>query len=262
MATAAHQPEEFARALAERFGLTPPVDIHNLARHLGLEIREVDSEGLEAALIRVPGRARGIIAVRRGTQPIGRYRFALAHEAGHFSLPGHGAPEAACLKHEVECWIETRSRREESANRFAAELLLPSAFVRSILTSEIASMATAEALAEQCQTSLTAAALRCVLLDERARALVTSVGGKIVRCKANHLFRYKVAVGSTLDHYSHAKHLSDDSDAHFKHGYVAESAWLVDATTMPGRTLYEDSVLLPAYDSVLTILTPADALGW
>ena len=80
MASAAHQPEEFARALTERFGLIPPVNLHDLARRIGLEIREVDTEDLEGALIRVPGRARGIIAVRRGIQPVGRYRFTVAHE--------------------------------------------------------------------------------------------------------------------------------------------------------------------------------------
>lgn len=255
MASAAHQPEEFARALAERFDLTPPINLYDLARRLGLEIREVDSEELEAALIRVPGRARGIIAVRRGTQPIGRYRFALSHEISHLLLPGHGATEAACLRDDVECWIETRSRREESANRFAAELLLPSALVRSVLSSEIMSMATAESLAAQCQTSLTAAALRCVMMDESPRALVTSVGGRIVRYKANALFRGKIAVGSVLDHYSFAKHLSDEPEGSFKHGYVHRSAWLVGEKPGANPTVYEDSVMLPAYDSVLTILT-------
>jgi len=186
------QPEDFARALLARFNITKAVDLYELADKIGLRIREVDARSFEGALVRVWNKPNGIIAVRRNVREIGRKRFTIAHEMGHYILPGHGKFERACKSENIESWRGGIPSHEVAANRFASELLLPTLQVRRIVQTQLASIETAKYLSTNLQTSLTAALLKSVDVTEERCCVVMSKNNVIEWAKPNETFGHHV----------------------------------------------------------------------
>jgi hypothetical protein len=219
-----------------------------------LQIREVDSEGFEGALLRVPGRSRGIIAVRRDISELARKRFTIAHEIGHYVLPGHGSVNAVCTHAEIELDIAESQMREKSANRFASELLLPRALVVPLIQERGISIKTAKHISKLFQVSLTATAMKCVESSDQPCALVISVGNVVARFYHNALFDYRISLGWTLRSDTKAYFLSEHSDDMTDTGEVPATAWLDRQGLQRDVMITEDSIFLPNYDQVLTIL--------
>jgi hypothetical protein len=254
MANPPAQPEDFARALRSRFSISGAVDLQTLAAEIGLKIREVEVEGFEGALVRRANRPQGVVAVKRDIRENGRKRFCIAHEMGHYLLPGHGTKESICLKEDIESFRQGIPKQEEAANRFAAELLLPSSEIAPIVRKESATIAVAKIVGEQYQTSLTAAALKCI---EQTRnevcAVVLSASGIIRWCRLNDQFTEYVRIGQHLSDDSLASDLSKDMRE--KDGSVPATAWINKYGLSTDAMIWEDSIFLPYYNSVLTIIT-------
>jgi site-specific DNA recombinase len=85
----------------------------------------------------------------------GRERFTLAHEIGHFVLPGQQEVSAPCKQQRIENWDADLYRPEFEANRFAAEILMPRGLMAEFVQSE-PSMELIRSIAQLCGTSLTA----------------------------------------------------------------------------------------------------------
>ncbi len=254
MAGKTAQPEDFARALRSRFNLSGAVDLHDLASKIRLNLREVEAEGFEGALVRRANRPEGMVAVKRDIRENGRKRFCIAHEIGHYLLPGHGTNESICLKEDIESFREGIPEQEAAANRFATELLLPSSEIIPVVKKESATIALAKAVSEQYQTSLTAAALKCVeLATKEVCAAVMSTDGIIRWCRLNDQFTEYVRVGQRLSEESFAHILS--REVREKDGMVSATAWINKYGSSSDAKIWEDSIFLPYYNSVLTIIT-------
>lgn len=125
-----------AEALVDSLGITEvPVDVAAVARHLGLQVMQVDLNEEISGLLITRTQA-SCIAIRK-QDPEVRRRFSIAHETGHY-----------CLRHQFEPGehvhvdrghlISLRSNRsstgtnlkEIEANQFAACLLMPSRLLR------------------------------------------------------------------------------------------------------------------------------------
>jgi predicted NBD/HSP70 family sugar kinase len=234
--------------------------LDELAQSIGLSIKEVNSQGFDGALIRLPGKPRGIVAVRKDIREVGRKRFTIAHEIGHYILPGHGASNAVCKDGNVESWGREVSGQEDAANRFASELLLPTTQLEPIVRKYSASIETARSISKKFQTSLTAAALKCVDLADMACVLVVTVDGVIRRYRSNKMWSYPIPVGASLVAGTIAKHLGRGRDQRSKCGSVLAEAWLKNPYLRGDGMLQEDSILLPNYNTILTILTVTETL--
>lgn len=110
-----------------------PIDPEQIARHLGIEIRKLDPEDqtLSGFLLRhSEGTGRPIIGVNRRHTPA-RRRFTVAHELGHFLL--HRWGDVRVDRHMISRRDERSSKGEYTeeieANQFAAELLMPAAWL-------------------------------------------------------------------------------------------------------------------------------------
>lgn len=255
MATAASKPEDFARTLLTRLNVKQPADIADLARAVGIRVREVKSTGFDGALVRLSGRPRGIIAVRASIRELGRKRFTIAHEIGHYILPGHGAVGTFCSGDQIEKWGEDETNQEDAANRFASEFLLPSGQVGPLVKEKAVSIETAKFVSNEFQTSLTAAALKCVEVTDDSCALVVSVDGMVRHYRSSRLWRYIIPVGSKLGPGTLAKQLLNDLNKRQKSGVVNARAWAMDYSMLPNAEVVEDSILLPRYNTVLSMLT-------
>lgn len=254
------QPETYARALLAKLRLARVQDLNAFAGSIGLKVREVDSEGFEGALVRVPNRPKGIIAVKRSIRERGRKRFTVMHEVGHYVLPGHGVVDCVCKTENIESWRRSVPEHEVSANRFAAELLLPRAEVAKYVRQHTATISVARKVCDEFEASLTASTLKCVEVTEEECAVVWSEGGLIKWCRPNDNFRYYVRVNERVSADSFAAELFKGPLERERDGSVPAEAWVSSYRLHAGATLWEDSILLPYYNSVLTILTITNSL--
>lgn len=248
-------PEAYARSLLSHLKLKRIGDLSSFMALLGLRIREVDSDDFEGALLRVPQQLKGIVAIKRDIREEGRKRFTVCHEVGHFILPGHGATDCICLTSEVESWRKGIPEQELAANRFGAELLLPYSEVAPLVQKSKATIGLAKRISTEFNSSLTAAALKCVEVTEEKCALVYSVNGVIKWFRANDNFHYFVRVNQRVDDHSYASQLFRNPHTEEPDGAVPAEAWLESDRLLPNSRIWEDSILLPYYNSAITILT-------
>lgn len=252
MSTDAPGPEEYSRALLAKLNMSQPIDMAALAEACGLRLREVKSTGFDGALVQVPGVEGGIVAIREGIEER-RKRFTIAHEIGHYVLHGHGLERQACKEAEIEAWSDEASNQERDANLFASELLLPLEEIEPIVRQKGTSLETARFISEKFETSLTAAALRCVEASDDTCALVVSFDGVVSWFKGNNFWKYFISVHCALGPGTLAKQLFSGGKGQ-KSGIVSAMAWTGSGKMLPDAEIVEDSLLLPRYKTVLSLL--------
>jgi uncharacterized protein DUF955 len=116
-----------AERLVSKYALKPPIDVWELAREFAeVEVDNIPTQcdGLVVGL----DRPRPLVLID-GTQHETRQRFTLAHELGHILLPWH-VGNFVCDTHEGDWSVRAD---EPEANRFAAELLVPGAWLRDLV---------------------------------------------------------------------------------------------------------------------------------
>lgn len=121
----------------------------------------------------------------------GFQRFTIAHELGHFFLPGH--PEVI---HEMGGAHMSRAgfagpavSIEVEADHFASGLLLPTSLVRRHLSDEPIGLEGIESLASVSCCSLTASAIRTAECAPYPMAIVVSEGGQVRYCFMSDSFK-------------------------------------------------------------------------
>jgi hypothetical protein len=230
-----------------------------LAQKIGLRIRHVPSTGFDGALVRIANRPSGIIAVRQNMEEP-RKRFTIAHEIGHFVLPGHDDESRVCGEEEIEAPSDEAidkanqedKKLEQAANNFAAELLMPSPVIGRIVTKSGISIDTCEFVSRLFEVSLTAAAARCVEGTPQylQPALVVSKNGMVKYFVKSVGFSEYIEINRPIPLDSLAKQLSARGPRK-KEGHVSASMWI---DTRLDALIREESILLPGYDTVVTLL--------
>jgi hypothetical protein len=167
----------------ERRIATLPVDPIALARDLGIEVKtkSVGANGVSGMLLRV-GNAFGI-AYATHIDNIGFQHFSVAHELGHYFLPGHiDAVLADDDVHESRAGFASGDRYEMEADHFAAGLLMPRPLFTDAMHRAGDGLAAIKTLADLCQTSLTATGIRYTQCTRDPMAVVLSTGSQINYC--------------------------------------------------------------------------------
>jgi Zn-dependent peptidase ImmA (M78 family) len=221
---------------------------------LHLSIKEVVSRDFEAVLVCRADRNKGIIAVNRNIKEQGRKRFAICHEIGHFVLPGHGVDGCICKSEDIESWRKGGPDYEIEANEFASELLLPYKAVFPFVKKGKATIAVAKDIATRFGASLTASCLKCVEVTEEKCAFVCSVNGSIKWFRRNENFWLTIRKGQ-LSNESLARQLFTASSIKEQDGAVPADAWLENEDLTSDARIWEESLLMPNYNSTITILT-------
>jgi len=99
----------------------PPVDIAGIIAQLGIALYYEDFSKLDGIALKSPGLAA--IIVNRNL-PETRQRFTIAHELAHIIMPHRGEYYV--------CYPGRNKAMEKSANKFAAEILMPKPMVLSL----------------------------------------------------------------------------------------------------------------------------------
>lgn len=126
------RPRKIAARLADRLGLTPPVDIRALLERYA-EIEEMSvPAACDAVVIGLnqPSVARPRVIINRAKPPR-RRRFSMGHELGHILIPGHVGIEVCFMQ---EAFYDTSSDDEREAHAFAAEVLMPTRWLARIVS--------------------------------------------------------------------------------------------------------------------------------
>ena len=111
--------QDYARALYKHVDIeTAPIPLEPILDALNVELREDDFTGIDGIAFKGP--EYRLIVVDKNLPPE-RKRFTIAHELGHIVMPHRGGYQI--------CYPGKNKRMEATADRFAAELLMPEPLV-------------------------------------------------------------------------------------------------------------------------------------
>ena len=77
-----------SEAFLRRFGLDSRDRLTEIAEEFGIDVLYRPAESFDGALLRIRDAQRGCIVINSRIREESRRRFTLAHEIGHFVLPG------------------------------------------------------------------------------------------------------------------------------------------------------------------------------
>lgn len=178
----------FATREAERFvrerGIsTLPVDPFVIAEDLDILVqpKPASAGGVSGMLIRYGDEYAITYATHIDNE--GFKRFSVAHELGHYCLPGHtDALLAHSDIHESHAGFVSDDRYEREADHFAAGFLMPDPMFSRVLGRFGDGLEAVEGLADLCRSSRTATAIRYAEKTAAPVAVVVSTGPCVNYC--------------------------------------------------------------------------------
>jgi Zn-dependent peptidase ImmA (M78 family) len=200
-------------------------------------------------------RAGGVVTVNGNTRERGRQRFTLAHEIGHYVLPGKPSA-AACSVAPTSASRHRGASIERAADRFAVELLMPAEKVRPVVCENGVTLANIEQIRKSFDVSLTAAAYQAVELSDEECAVVFTVAGIVKHYRGSSSWNYRIRTNHALGEYTVARKLfeskqpTDDCDM----VYLTEWAREVDCWDRSIQ-VWEQSMNQINYSTILSLLT-------
>ena len=171
---------------------TLPIDIQSISKQNEIQIipKPPDVTGVSGGIIFHPDDSIEIFYATN-IDNNGFQRFTLAHELGHFFLPGH--PEEILSSSPFHVSRAGFSQGDNSieieADHFASGLLMPTTLVRQKLRSSVVGLDGIIDLSDRAETSLTSAAIRAAECIERPLAVVVSRGTEIAYSFLSESFR-------------------------------------------------------------------------
>ena len=238
-----------------------PVDPTAISQSLGILVQpKTTRDGVSGMLIRV-GNEFGI-AYATHIESEGFKRFCIAHEIGHYRIPGHiDAVLAHGDIHESHAGFVKGNTYEREADQFAASLLMPDDLFTREMQSLGDGLKAIEALADRCITSLPAAANRYVQKARVPVAMIVSTGPRIDYCFMSGHFQdferlewprkgQPLPAGSETDEFNSEP--GNISAVQRAEAEVDLRLWFGGQCNMPGT---EEIVGLGRYGKTLTILT-------
>ena len=211
--------------------------------------------GAEARLVR--DSERGLIRVREGIPERGRERMAIAHELGHWELHGETSQVAVCVDDDIHGY--SASVEELEANAFACELLMPGKVVRERFGRAGVTLALVGRAATEMGTTLTSTAVRLVDMSRDAHMVVFSENGSVKWWRASSgCPRLPLQRRQPLSSHSVAHWVAKGGPASVRPEPVNPAAWFDHIPWHDRLEVYEESMRLGSYPTVMTILSIAD----
>lgn len=166
-----------------------PIDLPSLCQRLNIVLHPMTDENGPPGML-IHERGNFIIAYAANTGNEGFERFCIAHELGHFHIPGH---VEALFKtetvHESRAGFISDSKYEREADNFAASLLMPKKIFKKAMQSTNLGIEAIQALSSQFTTSLLATAIRFTNFTDDSVAIIVSSKNTIDYCIMSPSFR-------------------------------------------------------------------------
>lgn len=248
-------PHSRASAIWSLYGFTSPKDLvlEDLALAMGVLVFEDHLDGADARLVRKG--AKGILRVKESIPERGRKRFAIAHELGHWVLHEKVSQLLACTSDDMVAQYKA-SPPEIEANYFASALLMPEFLFRQRTRGNRPSIELVKSIAEDFDTSLTAAVLRYVELAKDYCAVVFSEDGKVRWWRASQDFDgvFWIDPGSPLSRYTVAGSIFRGESAPTSPEEIDLDEWLSDGSKVESDSIIEQAIHLERYGQVISLL--------
>jgi len=242
--------------LMQQYGIDHPreIELEAIAEDQGVTVIDAPLVGMEARLLR-RGK-KGVIRVRAGIPEGGRRRFAVAHELGHWFLHEGISQVFLCTSENTRDY--KNNPVEIEANMFAAEFLMPRSIFQPFVARLEPTIQNLKDCATEFRTSLTSTAIRFTELSPHRTIIVMSRGRQIRwwRPKLDGS-RPWIRNGSPLHPESLAA-LCTAEEPVSAIEQVPNEAWLDDNDFSRHVEVTEQSMLMPEYDSILTVLSVTD----
>lgn len=257
---AVRRPFECVRRLAREVlwecGMTEPekIDPFVVLARRGIRIIYGQLDGPTAQIFRHGDRA--IVRVSDQIIQVGRLRFSIAHESGHYLL-GHRIPS------EMSAGTAGpyTKQQEREADVFATEFLMPEELVRRFCDRTPTDLTAVRAIAETFRSSIVAASVRYVELTSAPCAVVYSEAGLVEWAKRSRTFAGRIPAQLKIGPAAfasacHARGVLDTAPR-----VVPASAWLGTGLSHSIDALVEHATLVPepGWGGVLSLLSAREA---
>jgi hypothetical protein len=230
------------------------MELEKLCAGRGVAVRAEPLGNFEGLLLR----HQRLIVYRDSIPEVGRRRFTIAHELGHWEMHPELNQLQACTVGDIHAY--RGSAYELEATAFAAEFLMPEFMLSEQLRFASPTIGTAKRLADHYAMSLTASAVRLAEHTNLPIFVAFSANSRLkwyVRSgKAAPYFFKKI--GSELDGESLARTCLIGPDEHSEPAYVETTAWFQDDFHHHRFKVLEESVELGDYGITLSIITVDD----
>jgi len=244
-----------AERLWRLYGFSSPRDLslEDLAFVRGVLVTEGDLDKMEARLIR-QGK-RGLIRVKADLPELGRKRFAIGHELGHWELHASISQLFACTDDDMVASYK-KSVHEAEANYFASGLLMPGSLFSAQSTGAPFSVKTISELASYFSTSFTATAIRYVDLNSEACAVVASSANTIRWWHGSRDFedRFWLDARTQLSPNTVAGSIFNGERCTTGPETVDIAEWSERGADEGSSTFIEDCLIMDRYGQVLSLL--------
>ena len=165
--------------------LKPPIPLFDLAEACGIyDFRDTPSDHVEGMLVSDPEKSKGVIFYNQASQ-IGRQRFTIGHELGHFVMLSHDS-HSSCSSNEIhnsgssiKVDDDKKLKQEKEANRFSALLLMPEDHIYAAINKYSPCLKYMFDISEKFQMSFSPIANKCASLSSR--------GFCLIHCKDNQV---------------------------------------------------------------------------
>lgn len=243
------QPEvNLARRIIEKHGLSPPIDVRKLVKqHADVQVHSIPFPRVDGLCLnlKVPGKRPRVII--NADNPSNRRRFTLAHELGHIVIPWHMGSFVDCLDSDAMPNSVGYWTAEDEANRFAAELLMPSSWIEKQIKVHQDLAITHKSIAETCEVSAHAAAIQLTqLLPANITFAIESSGTVEVAGRTEGTLAASLTRGNPLPPgaYSYAtKHFQTDLAAKTLHWWsLPEGEEIVQSSLRTWREILDSIV--------------------
>lgn len=171
-----------------------PIDVETLALEYSKQrfpdsyvarIERLDAAGFEGCLKANADRTRWLIAYSAAHGSLGRARFTLAHEFGHYLLHRLQQPVFECSERDIYDWDSPARRMEGEADTFASYLLMPLDDFRAQLGSAEVSFDFLEHCGRRYGVSQMAAALKWIEIAPKRAIVVAARDGFVLWARSN-----------------------------------------------------------------------------
>ncbi|MGD9950459.1 MAG: ImmA/IrrE family metallo-endopeptidase [Desulfobulbus sp.] len=247
-------PVKAAQDIIRQLNIRKPKEIvvELIAETRGATVVESVLTSAEGRLVR-RGK-RGKITVPSNEKNVGRKRFSIGHELGHFELHSHLTSYVACNKVDMADFYGYK-KREKEANEFSAELLMPSTLFSPLVIKKKPNMKLIQDLSDKFNTSITATACRYIKITNEPCALVYSVNGQVEWFIKNDFPFFLKKKGDFIDEYSFAYDAFNGNGDNPSGAKVSASSWAIsDDSRLDNIEIMESTLFLEYYNATITLL--------
>lgn len=194
------KPAEVAARIIQQCKINgAPVDLHKIAHVNAIEISPSDTIDADGWIL-FPKDQKWAAIKYRPKMTLGRQRFTIAHEMGHFFLKNVDTDEKSC---QIDGGQKTEHERE--ADEFASNLLMPEKLVKRIIGTKIKGYEDILKIRQTFEVSQQAAALRLMQVTPAPAAVIYSEDGLIKWGRSSSSLYLKIKKEHKLGRLSQAR---------------------------------------------------------